>query len=69
MTLLLSQWLHITQDLNSGVASQDRFNRLLAAIRQVLNCDASALLLLQGQQFTPLAINGLAEEVLGRRFE
>jgi anaerobic nitric oxide reductase transcription regulator len=69
MTSLLVQWLHITQDLTSGFTSQDRFNRLLAAIRQVLNCDASALLLLQGQQFTPLAINGLAEEVLGRRFE
>ncbi len=69
MTSLLPQWLHITQDLNSGLTSQDRFDRLLATIRQVLNCDASALLLLQGQQFTPLAINGLAEEVLGRRFE
>lgn len=69
MTSRLFQWMHITQDLNSGLTNQDRFERLLATIRQVLNCDASALLLLQGQQFTPLAINGLADEVLGRRFE
>lgn len=65
----LPQWLSITKDLNSGLSSDNRFDRLLATIRQVVNCDASALLLLQGQQFTPLAINGLAEEVLGRRFE
>lgn len=68
MKSLLGQWQQITQDLNSGLANQDRFDRLLATIRQVLNCDASALLLYQDQQFTPLAINGLAQEVLGRRF-
>lgn len=69
MTSLLPEWLHITQDLSSGLTNQDRFDRLLATIRQVLNCDASALLLLQDQQFTPLAINGLSDDVLGRRFD
>ena len=68
MISLMVQWQRITQDLNSGLTNPDRFERLLEAIRQVLNCDASALLLYQDQQFTPLAINGLADEVLGRRF-
>ncbi|GIU50939.1 nitric oxide reductase transcriptional regulator NorR [Shewanella sp. KT0246] len=68
MISLMVQWQSITQDLNSGLTTPDRFDRLLATIRQVLNCDASALLLYQDQQFTPLAINGLADDVLGRRF-
>ncbi|MBR9728570.1 nitric oxide reductase transcriptional regulator NorR [Shewanella intestini] len=68
MISLMTQWQQITQDLHSGLTSPDRFDRLLATIRQVLNCDASALLVYQDQQFTPLAINGLATEVLGRRF-
>jgi anaerobic nitric oxide reductase transcription regulator len=55
-------------DLTLGVSSGDRFRRLLATIRQLFNCDASALLVFKEQQFSPLAIDGLAEEVLGRRF-
>lgn len=55
-------------DLTTSVTGQDRFDRLLAIIRKLFNCDASALLAFQNQQFFPLAINGLYDEVLGRRF-
>ena len=55
-------------DLTTSVSGQDRFERLLAVIRNIFNCDASALLAFQDQQFAPLAINGLYDEVLGRRF-
>ncbi len=68
MTSLIAQWLHITQDLNSALTRQARFDTLLTTIREVLKCDASALLLYENQLFKPLAINGLAKEVLGRRF-
>ncbi|HDY7532608.1 TPA: nitric oxide reductase transcriptional regulator NorR [Vibrio vulnificus] len=68
MTSLIAQWLHITQDLNSALTRQARFDTLLTTIRDVLNCDSSALLLFEDQHFKPLAINGLAKEVLGRRF-
>ena len=68
MTSSSAQWLHITQDLNSALTQQARFDTLLTTIREVLNCDSSALLLFEGQHFKPLAINGLAKEVLGRRF-
>lgn len=34
----------------------------------MLDCDASALLRYEGRQFIPLAIDGLAQDVLGRRF-
>lgn len=68
MTSLIAQWLDITQDLNSALTRQARFDTLLTTIREVLKCDASALLLYEDQHFKPLAINGLAKEVLGRRF-
>ena len=55
-------------DLTLGVSSRDRFRRLLITIRKLFNCDASALLVFKDQQFSPLAIDGLSEEVLGRRF-
>jgi anaerobic nitric oxide reductase transcription regulator len=68
---LENKHLALTQlaiDLTTSVSGQDRFNRLLSIIRKLFNCDASALLAFQNQQFSPLAINGLYDEVLGRRF-
>lgn len=56
-------------DLTKGISSQDRFERMLVTVRDLLNSEASALLLLQGSKFTPLAINGLDKDVLGRHFE
>lgn len=58
----------IAIELQSGVGHQDRFQRLITTLRQVLECDASALLRYETRQFIPLAIDGLAQDVLGRRF-
>ncbi|WP_435236899.1 nitric oxide reductase transcriptional regulator NorR [Psychromonas sp. PT13] len=55
-------------DLTTSVSGQDRFEQLLFTIRNLFNCDASALLAFQHQQFAPLAIDGLYDDVLGRRF-
>ncbi|WP_394126787.1 nitric oxide reductase transcriptional regulator NorR [Vibrio hepatarius] len=68
MGLYQNQWLQVALDITSGISEQDRFERLLATIRTMLKCDASALLLYKDQNFIPLAINGLSEDVLGRRF-
>ncbi len=58
----------IAIELQSGIGHQDRFQRLISTLRHVLDCDASALLRYEGRQFIPLAIDGLAQDVLGRRF-
>ena len=58
----------IAIELQSGIGHQDRFQRLITTLRQVLGCDASALLRYDARQFIPLAIDGLAQDVLGRRF-
>lgn len=63
------EWIQVALDITSGISDQDRFDRLLSTIRHTLRCDASALLLFRNQQFVPLAINGLSEDVLGRRFD
>ena len=58
----------IAIELQTGIGHQDRFQRLISTLRHVLACDASALLRYEGRQFIPLAIDGLAKDVLGRRF-
>lgn len=55
-------------NLTQGFSSQDRFESLLSVIRKLFGCDASALLAFQNDHFSPLAINGLYHEVMGRRF-
>ncbi len=63
-----SEWLQVALDITSGISEKDRFDRLLSTIRNMLLCDASALLLYKDQNFIPLATNGLSDDVLGRRF-
>ncbi len=55
-------------ELTSGLSTKDRFGRLLSTVRDLFNSEASALLIFQGHQFVPLAIDGLAADVLGRHF-
>lgn len=59
---------NIAIELQRGIGHCDRFQRLITTLRQVLECDASALLRYDSRQFIPLAIDGLAKDVLGRRF-
>ncbi|QYK02003.1 nitric oxide reductase transcriptional regulator NorR [Shewanella psychrotolerans] len=68
MALSQIELTRMALDITSGLSNHDRFSRLLDTIRQCLQCDAAALLQFSGQQFTPLAIDGLSPDVLGRRF-
>ncbi len=43
------------------------FGPLLQAVRQLVRCDAVALLQLDGEVLVPVATDGLSEEILGRR--
>ncbi|CAJ0995237.1 Anaerobic nitric oxide reductase transcription regulator NorR [Sodalis praecaptivus] len=68
MSLSLQSLAKIAIELQHGLSSGDRFQRLISSVRELLSCDASALLRYQHQQFRPLAIDGLSPDVLGRRF-
>jgi len=50
------------------LSDEQRYQRLLEAVRNLLPCDAIALLRLEGDSLVPLAIHGLSADVLGRRF-
>ncbi len=68
MSLSMDSLARIALDLQWGICNQDRFQQLINSLRQLLLCDALALLRYEGQLFRPLAIDGLTPDVLGRRF-
>ncbi|MEK8029212.1 nitric oxide reductase transcriptional regulator NorR [Ideonella sp. DXS29W] len=57
-----------TSDRPSSTADEARFRPLIDAARRVVACDAAALLRLDGEVLTPVAVEGLSAEALGRRF-
>ncbi|WP_049291649.1 nitric oxide reductase transcriptional regulator NorR [Franconibacter helveticus] len=68
MSLSVNLLATIAIELQSGISHQDRFQRLITTLRQVLHCDASALLRYEQGAFRPLATDGLSPDVPGRRF-
>ncbi|WP_226646726.1 nitric oxide reductase transcriptional regulator NorR [Microbulbifer variabilis] len=60
--------LEVALDLANSLNNSDRFERLLSTIRKAIKCDAVALMGLNGEVLTPLAVQGLARRTLGRRF-
>jgi anaerobic nitric oxide reductase transcription regulator len=60
--------ISVVADLSMHMPPEQRYQRLLQHLRQTFPCDASALLKLEGRQLVPLAVNGLSEDTLGRRF-
>jgi len=65
---LLTALLPLVSDLSRDLPDQERYRRLLQAMRALLPCDAAALLRLDGQWLVPLAVDGLSSDTLGRRF-
>ena len=60
--------IELAVDLTSSLNQKDRFDRLLDTVRKTINCDAVALLSFQNDVLTPLALQGLSRDTLGRRF-
>jgi len=67
----MNPWSALQQlaiDLTESVGAADRYQRLLAIVRSVIPCDATALLVLRDGELWPLAVQGLSAQVLGMRF-
>jgi len=60
--------IELALDLASSLNSKDRFDRLLDTVRKTINCDAVALLSFHGDILTPIALQGLSRDTMGRRF-
>jgi anaerobic nitric oxide reductase transcription regulator len=66
---LLDALLALVSDLSISLPETERYRRLLQAMRRLLPCDAAAVLRLDGDWLVPLAVDGLSEDTLGRRFK
>jgi anaerobic nitric oxide reductase transcription regulator len=64
----LDTLLPLVDDLSRELPEAERYRRLLGTLRSLVPCDASALLRLEGSDLVPLAVDGLTEDTLGRRF-
>lgn len=66
---ILLDWLvPLVADLSRELTQSDRYAHLLNTLRQLFPCDAVALLRLEGDILTPVAVKGLSPDTLGRRF-
>ncbi|OEF05320.1 nitric oxide reductase transcriptional regulator NorR [Vibrio genomosp. F10] len=65
----VSTLVEMTIGLASGLNNEDRFNKLLDAIRKTIQCDSVVLLSIHADTLTPLAMQGLTRDTLGRRFD
>lgn len=68
VALSSEELLAVATDLCAHLAESNRFDRVVAAVRQLVPCDAVALLRLDGDALVPVAASGLTTDVLGRRF-
>ena len=66
---LLLALVPLVADLSRELPDDERYRRLLHALRQLLPCDAVALLKLEGDVLIPLSVEGLSPDTLGRRFK
>ncbi|MET0947267.1 MAG: nitric oxide reductase transcriptional regulator NorR [Pseudomonas sp.] len=66
---LLAALVPLVADLSRELPDDERYRRLLQALRQLLPCDAVALLRLEDDVLIPLAVQGLSADTLGRRFK
>lgn len=60
--------MEIALDLTASLSSETRYQRLIAALRQVVPCDAAALLRYEEGKLVPVAAEGLSPEFMGRQF-
>ncbi len=61
-------FFEIACDLTANLAADDRYRRLLSAVRKAAPCDAVALLRREGDSLVPVVTSGLVPEADGRRF-
>ncbi len=60
--------ISIVADLSRDLPAKSRYKQLLNAMQAIFPCDAAALLQLEGKCLKPLAIDGLTDDTMGRRF-
>ena len=67
-SLFSTPLISIVSDLSTNMSAEQRYQRLLQQLCRIFPCDSSALLKFENHCLIPLAIKGLSEDTLGRRF-
>ncbi|MCK9506000.1 MAG: nitric oxide reductase transcriptional regulator NorR [Porticoccaceae bacterium] len=67
-SIFFQEMISIVADLSRDFPGTQRYQRLLDAIARIFPCDAAAILQLQDNVLRPLAVAGLSDDTLGRRF-
>jgi anaerobic nitric oxide reductase transcription regulator len=65
---MLEPLVELASDLCANLATEDRYQRLVALARRMIPADAIALLRLEGIVLVPVVADGLRPEALARRF-
>lgn len=60
--------ISIVEDLSREFPAELRYMNLLSAMQRIFPCDAAVLLQLEGRTLIPLAMDGLSDDAMGRRF-
>jgi anaerobic nitric oxide reductase transcription regulator len=64
----LEALVSIASDLTAALSSDERYRRLLVALRRVIPYDAATLMQLEGDALVPLACEGFSADAMGRRY-
>lgn len=65
----ISPFIDIIEDLNRDLSPEQRYERLIHTIQQAIPCDAIALLKLEADYLSPVAVLGLKPEAMARRYQ
>ena len=58
----------IAIDLTADMKTEDRYDRLLAALHRAIPYDAATLLQVKGDRLVPIAARGLTPDAMGRTY-
>lgn len=58
----------IALDLTAALEAEDRYRRLLKALKRAIPYDAAALMRLEGSVLVPISTQGMTEDIVGRPF-
>jgi anaerobic nitric oxide reductase transcription regulator len=65
---MLEIFIKVALDLAKSLPSQNRYERLLEAVRRVVPCDAAAILCLVNGDLVPLICSGLGPQVMAKKY-
>ncbi|GLS82678.1 nitric oxide reductase transcriptional regulator NorR [Paraferrimonas haliotis] len=64
-----SSLLAIALDISQALPPRELYQRMIDSVARVFPCDAASLLIYENQHLVPVALHGLAPELIGQKFD